>query len=103
MNYFDFNSADDSAQGQPPMPKGTLVKVRVLIRPGGYNDPVQGWTGGYARRNAETGAVYLDGEFTALAGPFARRKIWTLIGLHSEKGDTWFKRGRALCSAPLPA
>ena len=47
MSYFDFNSAEDSAQHQPLIPKGALAKVRLFIRPGGHNEPAKGWTGGY--------------------------------------------------------
>ena len=54
-------------------------------------DPAQGWTGGYATRS-DSGAVYLNAEFTVLEGPYSRRKIFTLIGLYSPKGRsgrTW--------------
>ena len=101
MSYFDFNSADDSANNQPLIPKGTLARVRLFIRPGGYDEPRKGWTGGYAKFNPETGAVYLDCEYTVTEGAFARRKIWTLIGLHSEKGDQWMKMGRAMIKGIL--
>ena len=101
MSYFDFNSAEDSANSQPLIPRGTLVKVRLFIRPGGHDEPRKGWTGGYAKRSDDTGSVYLDCEFTVTEGPFARRKIWTLIGLHSEKGDQWFKMGRAMIKGIL--
>ncbi len=39
----DFNSADDQ-NNFDLIPKGTLVKVRMTIRPGGYDDASQGWT-----------------------------------------------------------
>ena len=101
MSYFDFNSAEDSANNQPLIPKGTLARVRLFIRPGGYDEPRKGWTGGYAKFNSESGSVYLDCEFTVTEGAFARRKIWTLIGLHSEKGDQWMKMGRAMIKGIL--
>ena len=56
----DFNSAQSNSN---VIPKGTLAKVRLTIRPGGFDDPSQGWTGGFAKR-ATTGAVYLDAEYT---------------------------------------
>jgi hypothetical protein len=40
--------------------------------------------------------VYLNGEFTVLEGPYVRRKIFTLIGLHSPKGSDWGNMGRSL-------
>ena len=51
--------------------------------------------GGWARR-AATGAVYLDAEYTVLEGPYARRKVWSLIGLYSPKGPDWANMGRGL-------
>jgi len=87
---------DNSAQSNSNViPKGTLAKVRLTIRPGGFDDPSQGWTGGFAKR-AATGAVYLDAEYTVVDGPYARRKIWSLIGLYSPKGPDWANMGRSL-------
>lgn len=88
----DFNSAQSNTN---VIPKGMLAKVRLTLRPGGFDDPSQGWTGGWARR-AATGAVYLDAEYTVLEGPYARRKVWSLIGLYSPKGPDWANMGRGL-------
>jgi hypothetical protein len=93
----DFNSAQSSGN---VIPKGTLAKVRLTIRPGGFDDPSQGWTGGYAKRGA-TGAVYLDAEYTVVEGPYAKRKIWSLIGLYSPKGPDWGNAGRGLIKGIL--
>ena len=90
-SWNDFNDAQNTSI----MPKGEIVKVRLTIRPGGHDDPSQGWTGGYATRG-DSGAVYLNAEFTVLEGPYARRKIFTLIGLYSPKGPEWANMGRAL-------
>ena len=91
-SWSDFNDAQSNTN---LIPKGTLAKVRLTIRPGGFDDPSQGWTGGYATRGS-TGAVYLNGEFTVLEGPYARRKVWSLIGLYSPKGPDWANMGRGL-------
>ncbi|PHQ98009.1 MAG: hypothetical protein COB39_09480 [Marinosulfonomonas sp.] len=91
-SWNDFNDAKSNIN---LIPKGTLAKVRLTIRPGGFDDPSQGWTGGYATRGS-TGAVYLNGEFTVLEGQYARRKIFTLIGLYSPKGPDWGNMGRSL-------
>ena len=96
----DFNSADDQ-NSFDLIPKGTLVKVRMTIKPGGYDDPAQGWTGGYATQNQTTGSVYLNCEFVVLDGPYARRKMWSLIGLHSNKGPEWANMGRAFIKGIL--
>src|SRR5690606_22920400 len=93
----DFNDAQTNTN---LIPKGSLAKVRLTIRPGGFDDPSQGWTGGYATRGS-TGAVYLKGEFTVLEGPYARRKIFTLIGLYSPKGPDWANMGRGLIRGML--
>ncbi|MGH8572847.1 MAG: hypothetical protein ACREX8_09755, partial [Gammaproteobacteria bacterium] len=83
------------------IPKGTLVKVRMSIRPGGYDDPNQGWTGRFATRNEKTGSVYLNCEFVVLEGDYARRKLWSLIGLHGPNGPEWARMGRAFIRACL--
>lgn len=88
----DFNDAQSNTN---IIPKGTLAKVRLTLRPGGFDDPAQGWTGGYAKRGS-TGAVFLDAEFTILEGPYAKRKIWSMIGLYSPNGPNWANMGRSL-------
>ena len=88
MSWNDFNSADDQS-GFDVIPNGTLVKIRMTIKPGGHDDASQGWTGGWATRSNTTGAVYLNCEFAVLDGKYARRKIWSLIVLCSAKGPDW--------------
>ena len=77
----DFNDAVDQGS-YDVIPNGTLVKVRMTIKPGGFDDPNMGWTGGYATCG-DTGAIYLNAEFTVLEGEFAKRKVWSLIGMYS--------------------
>ncbi|SMG65850.1 conserved hypothetical protein [methanotrophic bacterial endosymbiont of Bathymodiolus sp.] len=96
----DFNSAEDQ-NNFDVIPKGTIVKVRMTIRPGGYDDASQGWTGGYATQSMNTGSVYLNCEFVVLDGPYAKRKMWSLIGLHSPKGPEWANMGRAFVKGIL--
>lgn len=93
--WTDFNDAEQQ-QGFDLIPKGTTVKVRMTIKPGGHDDPAQGWTGGYATESFDTGSVYLACEFVVLEGPFAKRKMWSNIGLHSPKGPTWGQMGRSM-------
>ena len=93
-SWNDFNDAD-SQTSYDLIPKGTIVPVRMTIKPGGYDDPAQGWTGGYATRNETTGSVYLNAEFVLLEGAYARRKVWSLIGLLSLKGPEWGNMGRS--------
>lgn len=100
MTFFDFNSAAEQSS-YDLIPKGTVVRVRMTIKPGGYDDASQGWTGGYATRSLTTGSVYLNCEFVVLDGPFAHRKMWSLIGLHSAKGAEWTNMGRTFIKAIL--
>lgn len=79
----------------PLIQAGTLAKVRLDIQQGGFNDESRGWTKGMATRGM-TGAVYLKCEFKILEGEFQSRKIWSLIGLHSPKGDSYEMMGRVL-------
>ena len=98
--WTDFNDAEQQ-QGFDLIPKGTTVKVRMSIKPGGHDDPAQGWTGGYATESFDTGSVYLACEFVVLEGPFAKRKMWSNIGLHSKKGPVWGQMGRSFIRAAL--
>lgn len=96
----DLNSAAPQ-QSFGLIPKGTIAKVRMMIKAGGYNDPAQGWTGGYATRNPASGAVYLDCEFVVTEGEYAKQRVWSLIGLHSPKGQKWNDIGRSFIRAIL--
>ena len=100
-NWNDFNDADAQQGGFDLIPKGTIVPVRMTIKPGGFDDPAQGWTGGYATESFDTGAVYLACEFVVTGGPFAKRKLWSNVGLHSRKGPTWGQMGRSFIRAAL--
>ena len=95
-----WNDYNDAQQNAALIPKGTLAKVSLTIRPGGFDDASQGWAGGYATRGT-TGSVYLNGEFTVLEGPYAKRKIFTLIGLYSPKGPEWANMGRSFVRGML--
>ena len=98
-DWCDFN--DVQQQHFDLIPKGTLARVRMTLKPGGFDDPAQGWTGGYATQSFETGSVYLAAEFVVLEGEYARRKLWSNIGLHSKKGPTWGQMGRSFIRAAL--
>ena len=93
----DFNDAD---QGINLIPKNTIAKVRLTIRPGGFDDASQGWTGGYATKSS-SGSVYLNVDYTVVEGPFAKRKIFSMIGLFSANGPNWARMGRSLVRSIL--
>ncbi|HQU50998.1 MAG TPA: hypothetical protein PLM09_18045 [Casimicrobiaceae bacterium] len=95
QNWNDFNDAEQQ-QGFDLIPKGTIVPVRMTIKPGGHDDPSQNWTGGYATQSFDTGSVYLAAEFVVTAGDHAKRKMWSNVGLQSKKGPTWGQMGRSM-------
>lgn len=99
-DWMNFSDADEQTGGDV-IPHKTLAKVHMKIRPGGYDDPAKGWTGGYATRSENTGAVYLDCEYTVIGGKYNKRKVWSLIGLHSPKGPKWEGMGRSFIRAAL--
>ena len=100
-NWNDFNDAEAQQGAFDLIPKGTIVPLRMSIKPGGHDDHSQGWTEGYATQSFETGAVYLACEFVVTSGPFNKRKMWSNIGLRSPKGPTWGQMGRSFIRAAL--
>jgi len=96
----DFNNSENQSNFDL-IPNNTLAKVRMSIKPGGYDDQNQGWNGGYATKNDATGSIYLSCEFVILEGEYAKRKVWGLIGLHSNKGPEWGNMGRSFIKAIL--
>jgi hypothetical protein len=98
----DFNDAEQQ-QSFDLIPKGTVARVRMTIKPGAFDDPAQGWNGGYATQSFETGSVYLSCEFVILEGEFARRKMWSNIGLHSPKGPNSARNIRPQDNSPQAA
>lgn len=97
----DFNDAQAQSNSFELLPNGTIAQVRMTIKPGGYDDHSQGWSEGYATLSPQTGAVYLSCEFVVLEGPYAKRKLWSNIGLHSPKGPAWANMGRSFIRAAL--
>ena len=96
----DYNDAD-AQNNFDTIPKGTIAPVRMTIKPGGLDDYSRGWTGGYATRSKEGESVYLNCEFVVTQGEYAKRKIWSLIGLYSPKGVEWSNMGRSFVRAIL--
>ena len=91
----DYNDA--KPQGIFEMiPKGTVARVILGIRPGGYDNPEKNCTGGWATCNATSGSIYLACEYIVLEkGDYYGQKVWGLIGLHSPKSDIWATIGRS--------
>jgi hypothetical protein len=99
--WSDFNDAEAQQSGFNLIPKGALVPVLMTLKPGGHYDASQGWTDGYPTQSSKTGAVYLAAEFVITGGEYAKRKMWSNIGLYSPKGQTWTQMGRTFVRAAL--
>lgn len=99
-DFLDFNDAETQHSFEI-IPKGTIAKVNMILKPGGYTDPDQGWTDGYSTKSNISDSVYLAAEFIILEGPYAKRKVWSLIGLYSPKGPDWANMGRSFIKAIL--
>ncbi|MDG7056572.1 MAG: hypothetical protein LKM43_00220 [Wolbachia endosymbiont of Penenirmus auritus] len=95
MLHTDFNTAKSQSN---LIPKDTIVKAKMAIKPGGYED---WYTKSYA-----TGSIYLNAEFTVVEGPYAKRKIYQVIGIKSgkanvEREDVWGEMGRSMIRSIL--
>ncbi len=79
------------------IPKGTIVKVKMTIKPGGYEN--------WFTKSYITGSIYLNAEFTVTEGQYAKRKIFQVIGIKSGKAegeeDIWGESGRSMLRSIL--
>lgn len=102
-NFYDFNTAQSTSNSSYGLiPRGTIAKVKLKIKPGGYSDESKGLTGGYASLGHYSGSIYLKCEYTIIAGKYKRRKIWSMIGLFSPKNDNaWGNMGRSFIRSIL--
>ncbi len=100
MSWNDFSTAEQQSEpSYGPIPRGTPIKVILKVRPGGAS--FEGCPDGLATRSDKGGAIYLDCEYTVVGGKYNKRKIWSMLGLHSPKGPTWENMGRAMVRAML--
>jgi hypothetical protein len=99
--WHDFNDADPQLASLEPIPRGSILPVRMTITPGAYSDEQRGWEDGYATEQPSSGSIYLRVEFAVIRGPHAKRKIWGNIGLFSRKGPGWARMGRSMIRAIL--
>lgn len=95
----DFNAAQTQEAVLGLIPSGTLVKVRLFLRPGGAGP--EGWL----TQSRSSEALYLNTEAVILDGPYAKRRVYTRIGLKGRgtntSDDLYASRGRALIRAIL--
>ena len=83
------------------IPDKTLAKVRMHVKFGYYNDESKGWIDDWATKSERTEAVYLNCEYTIVGGKYDGRRVWSIVGLHSEKGDKWAQMGRSFIRTVL--
>jgi hypothetical protein len=90
----DFNNVKSQSK---LIPKGTTAKVRMTIKPGNYEC--------WLTKSLTTGSIYLNAEFTVIEGPYAKHKIYQMIGIKSGKAegaeDIWGEMGRSMIRSIL--
>ena len=94
----NFNDAEDQ-KFYTLIPHRTIAKVVMLIKKGGYI--TKEFPDGYATKSDSTGSVYLACEFVVLSGEYENRKVWSNIGLHSDKSTLYAEIGRDTIRAIL--
>ncbi len=70
--WSDFN---DAKQASNVIPKGTIAKVRMTLRPGGFDDPSQGWMRSVAQPDPFISTLNI--RFLKALTPSARSGRWS--------------------------
>ena len=88
----DLNDAESQREGGI-IPDGTFAKISMALRPGGADIPgLDPMDNGLFKASGSSDVVMLDGEFTVVEGPFAKRKFWQMFtitgGQVDEKGHS---------------
>ena len=94
----NFNDAEDQMSYEL-IPHKTIAKVRLLLKKG--NHVTKEWPEGWATKSKSGTCVYLACEFVVLSGEYENRKVWSNIGLHSDKSPKYAEIGRSMIKAIL--
>ncbi|WP_187306942.1 hypothetical protein [Candidatus Williamhamiltonella defendens] len=98
LNLFGYPAKDRSVCRldliEAPHLGNLMAKIRRLVK------STAGFLSVYGH-NHTTRSIYLHYEFVVLDRPYANRKIWSLIRLHSPKGLEWANVGRAFIKGIL--
>jgi hypothetical protein len=94
----NFNDAEDQISYEL-IPHKTIAKVRLLLKKG--NHVTKELPDGYATKSKSGSCVYLACEFVILSGEYENRKVWSNIGLHSDKSPLYAEIGRSTIKAIL--
>ena len=96
--WTNFNDARDQVSYEL-IPHKTIAKVRLLLKKG--NHVTQEFPDGYATLSKAGSSIYLACEFVILRGEYENRKIWSNIGLYSDKSTLYAEIGRDTIRAIL--
>jgi hypothetical protein len=96
--WTNFNDARDQVSYEL-IPHKTIAKVRLMLKKG--NHVTQEFPDGYATLSKAGTSIYLACEFVILSGEYENRKIWSNIGLHSDKSTLYAGIGRDTIRAIL--
>jgi len=96
--WTNFNDARDQLSYEL-IPHKTIAKVRLLLKKG--NHVTQEFPDGYATLSKAGTSIYLACEFVILSGEYENRKVWSNIGLHSDKSTLYAEIGRDTIRAIL--
>lgn len=91
----DFNTAESQSN---LIPACTIAKAQITIQPGGYEPDY------WLTKSPNTGSIYLNAEFTITEGPYAKHRIYQIIGIKSSKADgqdKWSEMGRSMIRSIL--
>ena len=69
MSLLDLNTAEASSGAGDLIPENTVARAILTLRPGGAGEG--GWL-----KQAKTGALMIDAEWTITTAPYAKRKVW---------------------------
>ena len=94
----NFNDAEDQMSYEL-IPHKTMARVRLLLK--GGNHVTKEWPDGWATKSKSGSCVYLACEFVILSGEYENRKVWSNIGLHSDKSPLYAEIGISMIKAIL--
>ncbi len=110
-NFLDFNTymsdpkqpvedirdtGDALIKPMPPIPEGTLAKVKMFVKPGGFSisGPICAY--GHVPMPLTYCCLYLDCRFVVLKGKYKGKKIREILWVQNDEDPAWGMVGRAL-------
>jgi hypothetical protein len=86
-SMYDMNDAEPQRSGEL-IPDGTFAKLTMIIKPGGADGQTE-IDAGLLKPSNQPGSdvLSIDGEFTVIEGPHAKRKFWQTLTVSGGKVD----------------